>query len=276
MSIIRALIRDIKIATKESVYVPYLFEDNNTDHTKKEDSEYSVLAKPTIPGKARVVAEYMLPTLFEKNFGIIRVDARDEKWRRPDENWYFINGIMTTREVAQVNAQMLSRMFDKVITVLHNPTYGFGKDIGECILGRTFNRRSNVSFEAASIIAGSLRNEIPTKIIGHSQGGIITSNLIEHLKDFGLTQEQFQYLEVYTFAGAQDEMEDHAAHSEHFANEKDFVARIGIMRRDAHIAGPTYVRKSATGHLLNQHYLNAFRNGLYCNGESRLFSYLAS
>ena len=90
--------------------------------------------------------------------------------------------------------------------------------------------------------------------------------------------DKVRKLEVYTFANCADKMKyaftDSAGKSypfmEHFANERDLVARLGVLapcREEAgctavEIDGPVYERKGhgrlkrgAWGHLLNEHYL---------------------
>ena len=62
---------------------------------------------------------------------------------------------------------------------------------------------------------------------------------------------------------------------EHFANEQDVVARLGILSplRDGvdpliEIDGPVFEQKAAWGHLLNEHYLSPIDDYLY-PGERR-------
>ena len=57
---------------------------------------------------------------------------------------------------------------------------------------------------------------------------------------------------------------------EHFANERDVIARLGILSplRDGpealiEIDGPVFEQKAAWGHLLNEHYLTPIDDYLY-------------
>jgi hypothetical protein len=88
--------------------------------------------------------------------------------------------------------------------------------------------------------------------------------------DFAPLQEsQLAKLEIYCFATCASVMTHlhppqagrrAAPHIEHFGNEFDIVARLGMQapqasRRSIEIAGPRFVRPGAWGHLLNAHYL---------------------
>jgi hypothetical protein len=93
-------------------------------------------------------------------------------------------------------------------------------------------------------------------------------------------------LEVYTFANCADKMRYvhpsmQVPYMEHFANERDIVARLGVLsplrggpntqtevaRGNSEslieIDGPTFVQTGAWGHLLNEHYLMPIDDYLY-------------
>jgi pimeloyl-ACP methyl ester carboxylesterase len=93
-------------------------------------------------------------------------------------------------------------------------------------------------------------------------------------------------LEVYTFANCADRMgyvhpSLQVPYMEHFANERDIVARLGVLsplrggpnkRTEVasgnsesliEIDGPTFVQTGAWGHLLNEHYLMPIDDYLY-------------
>jgi hypothetical protein len=82
-----------------------------------------------------------------------------------------------------------------------------------------------------------------------------------------LTPAELARLEVYSFANCADNMHHSALwqdrpvpYIESFGNEKDIVARLGMLaKRPEHwgirIDGPRFVRAGAWGHLLNEHYL---------------------
>ena len=71
-------------------------------------------------------------------------------------------------------------------------------------------------------------------------------------------------LEIYTFANCADSMRQVVRRGrralpwlEHFANENDIVARLGVLSPNDKVVidGPRYVRRGAWGHLLNEHHL---------------------
>ncbi|KAG9062262.1 hypothetical protein KI688_006594 [Linnemannia hyalina] len=115
-------------------------------------------------------------------------------------------------------------------------------------------------------------------LIAHSQGGIIASQVIDHLL---ATEDDTSLgkLEVYTFGSAANHFngKEKLHHIEHFANKGDFVAQTGVLAYkplDRNRYDGQLYTNNATGHLLNAHYLRStFANGNEAVG-SRLASYL--
>lgn len=110
-------------------------------------------------------------------------------------------------------------------------------------------------------------------LIGHSQGGIIISMVLDMLYA-DLSSHDVEKLEIYTFGSAASHFNNPLSHTlplapctgvikhiEHYVNEEDLVPRWGVLRgaetspRNRY-AGNVFVRMGATGHLLNQHYLS--------------------
>ncbi len=185
---------------------------------------------------------------------------------------FFLNGICTDVNVWGINAKKIENLFRYPVYPLHNTTEGFFKDIVECIFGRTFNIEDNDTKLLYQALKKSLIERDKVILFAHSQGAIIASQLIEHLMKCG-EDELLKKLELYTFAGAMDEMPIGDYYAEHYANTLDYVARIGVLEYRMDIVGRLYIRQAA-GHLLNIHYLQPFKEGLFCQGTSRLFSYL--
>jgi len=91
----------------------------------------------------------------------------------------------------------------------------------------------------------------------------------------GDTYERLSKLEIYTFANCADRMRHvypsgKIPYMEHFANEMDLVARLGVLSPQRGIEGakisidgPVFERKGAWGHLLNEHYLAPIDDYLY-------------
>ncbi len=128
-------------------------------------------------------------------------------------------------------------------------------------------------------------------LIGHSQGGIIISLVIDQLFT-ELPTSCMAKLEIYTFGSAashfsnplvsmtsKNDANDLAlpsakvcfdrpsqprhviSHIEHYANEKDMVPRWGVLHcvqdvLNNRYAGSVFVRMGASGHLFNQHYMD--------------------
>ena len=114
---------------------------------------------------------------------------------------------------------------------------------------------------------------------------MLRNSLAQFLAEFtehGLSGafERLRKLEVYTFANCADRMRYvfpvmQVPYMEHFANECDVVARLGVLsplrsRGDAsvEIDGPVFEQKGAWGHLLNEHYLTAIDDHLG-SGDSK-------
>lgn len=186
------------------------------------------------------------------------------------EHWFFINGITTTKEVASINELALEELFEVEFSTLYNPTNGLVADLLECISERTFDNYSEISRVLYDKIDELLLEGKKVKIIAHSQGGIILNSLLKTLLNTG---KKFPNIEVYTFASAADEETVvPELYQEHFCNENDFVARMGMMLNNP--VGALYIKKDSNGHLLNRDYLEHFKEGKYCGGKSRLFKYI--
>jgi len=109
---------------------------------------------------------------------------------------------------------------------------------------------------------------------------ILRDNLAHSLFEFAkggpdAALERLSKLEIYTFANCADRMchvypSMEVPYMEHFANERDLVARLGILsplraktKPLIEIDGPMFVQKRAWGHLLNEHYLSSIDEYLY-------------
>ncbi|MDH3789089.1 MAG: hypothetical protein OES53_11060 [Xanthomonadales bacterium] len=121
----------------------------------------------------------------------------------------------------------------------------------------------------------SMMGEIETetqKILRNSLAHAL-SEFTKHGPEVAL--ERLGKLEIYTFANCADHMRYVIAgrqipYMEHFANEFDIVARLGILSplRDSgqpliEIDGPVFEQESGLGHLLNEHYLMPIDDYLY-------------
>ncbi|KAG6995830.1 hypothetical protein G7Y79_00041g077820 [Physcia stellaris] len=214
-------------------------------------------------------------------------DKTVERVRRfEDERWVFVNGCTVGHKGLQANVDLISATFGRPVIGIHNTTYGLPFDILECLIQRDFayntlDVRVAYDYVKACLCDPTVRKVI---LIGHSQGGIIISMVIDELlKD--LPQEVFGKVEIYTFGSAASHFnnplvsfpngfQDYPAssekekgkrcisHIEHYCNEYDMVSRWGALYNVASVldnrySGTVFVRMGATGHMFNQHYLTA-------------------
>ena len=125
------------------------------------------------------------------------------------------------------------------------------------------------------------------ELMGEVQTGtqkILRNNLAHSLSGFARggpekALDRLAKLEIYTFANCADKMRyvyptRQVPYMEHFANELDLVARLGILsplRGDSNtlieIDGPVFEHKASWGHLLNEHYLTPIDDYLYPGGQ---------
>jgi len=228
----------------------------------------------------------------------------DDKY--PREAWFFVNGIATNTDMAKMNCQYLHELFGRRIVGIQNPTDSILVDLLECAVGKRWKRSMSPAQNALDPISKALNDPDIHRVIliGHSQGTIISANILRSLvEDHGQTYVQpfdnMKKLEIYAFANCADSMEyiqdirseigHPVPYIENFANEHDLVARLGMLSPrkelwDIRIDGDMYVRKNGWGHLLNTHYLNGFDTkrsdyspfrSLTKNGATpRLFGYL--
>lgn len=201
-----------------------------------------------------------------------------------NESWYYINGIATTENEAILQKNVLEKMFEKNIDVIYNPTRGFLMDLAESIKERTFNKKTQITEDVSEKIKEDLMSGRKVVLIGHSQGGIIASGVVNNMIKDKDVKNYLTNLELYTFASAADKVSHHkelslrherlVPYSEHYVNEKDFVAQIGVgasIFREQ-ISGDIY-SVDAPGHFLVEHYLEHFKNGLYTK-DSKLYNYM--
>ncbi|WP_299017968.1 hypothetical protein [uncultured Photobacterium sp.] len=271
--------------------------DNPLEPFGAEGSELSVKYYLGENNYSRAIRSFFIdPTPFSKTNKIKALPAVNGTVNhKPNEKWFFLNGIGTNEDMASVNAKMLNKIFKRPITPLHNPTNGFKNDLLEVAKGRLLNMRTSIAESAKAHIKDELikmEKEITTAnagekstykivIIAHSQGGIIISNVVKLLIQDPECNSLLEHLEIYTFASAHDEYPSPwATHhkknfpfTEHFANDSDYVAEVGVLNNVNKTRGKIYV-KSGAGHLLNYHYLKDFNKGKYEGNDrgSRLYT----
>eukprot|EP01102_Stenamoeba_stenopodia_P013758 TRINITY_DN4500_c0_g1_i2.p1 TRINITY_DN4500_c0_g1~~TRINITY_DN4500_c0_g1_i2.p1 ORF type:complete len:764 (+),score=96.03 TRINITY_DN4500_c0_g1_i2:67-2358(+) len=204
--------------------------------------------------------------------------AHDDSMHRKhqDEKWFFINGSMSSRYTAHKNALRLSKLIRRPITLVYNPTQGIVTDLVKCLFSRTLHPIFP-ALAAHKLIEAAIMDKDVTRVsvVGHGQGCLISAEILKYItKDYKqreaseynnllITNKHLQKLEVYLFASPAAEVQsiNHKVHIEHFANESDFVALLGVLspiREELapNAADPRWVFiRNRNGHLLNEHYL---------------------
>lgn len=173
----------------------------------------------------------------------------------PTERWYFINGICTDQHWLQLNCQQLEAVFERPVVGIYNETNGIVVDIIESFAQRNLNFPTQAARDAADFIRQDIRKGVnKVVLIGHSQGGIIVSIVLQLLN----RNELAKLSAVFTFACAADEFPNPRPKGlviEHYANRNDLVAELGVLHFHQR---PTYQGRlfvaERGGHLLNTFY----------------------
>ncbi|CAK9785273.1 hypothetical protein CC85DRAFT_285337 [Cutaneotrichosporon oleaginosum] len=169
-----------------------------------------------------------------------RLVTSDQAVGTDTEAWFFVNGVMTTNSGAEDVAVRLHDLFKRPIVAVLNRSFGLWFDLLECMMQRdllltTSDIRQGYKTVRKAVLDPRRKRIV---IIGHSQGGIITSAWVDMLLT-DVPAELLARVEVYTFASAANHFSRPAAaadgrgqtfaHVEHFANENDFVAQFGVL-----------------------------------------------
>jgi hypothetical protein len=108
----------------------------------------------------------------------------------PTERWLFINGICTDKRMAQLNAEMLSQMFCRPLTILYNATDGWAFDLMESAVGKGWDgvteaAAANLDEVVAALLDPGVERVV---LIAHSQGTILAAVFLKALEE--LLQQQ--------------------------------------------------------------------------------------
>jgi hypothetical protein len=104
---------------------------------------------------------------------------------RPEEKWFFINGICTDERLARLNAETLAAAFVRPIVPLYNSTDSFVFDLAECAARKGFDTVTEaVSMNLLPLVEALCSARVKRVIlICHSQGRIIASIMIKWLDE---------------------------------------------------------------------------------------------
>jgi hypothetical protein len=157
----------------------------------------------SIPAIPRTPLEILPPLLagffYQPTVILQRPDQYGCYQSYPREKWFFINGIMTNDDVAQLNAAYLADLFHRPVTLIQNSTCGLVSDLAECALGKQWLRTTEAVKKAFPAIHAALKSEKDkVVIIAHSQGTIIASVVVQLLE--AITRPAPAHPEMAAFA----------------------------------------------------------------------------
>ncbi|KAL6302978.1 hypothetical protein BKA93DRAFT_735908 [Sparassis latifolia] len=215
--------------------------------------------------------------------------------KRDGEVWVFVNGVAVGKHWLKSNVNRLSETFRRRIIGVHNPTGGIIFDVIQCLIQRDFSYDTPDVRQSYAYLKTALLDQSVHKVVflAHSQGGIIASMALDWLYA-ELPAAALSKLEVYTFGCAANHFNNPARrashvhpydrqpngtsppaptnghtphdarivpHIEHYANGRDFVSRWGVLHFAAsacanRFAGRVFEQRGASGHQLDQHYLD--------------------
>jgi len=92
---------------------------------------------------------------------------------------FFVNGIATTPHWLGLNCTRLANHYGTACIGVFNPCYGLLLDLIECVVQRNFNIRTTIVRQTAERIQERLDAGEEVLLIGHSQGGIIVSLVVD-------------------------------------------------------------------------------------------------
>ncbi|MFC3153421.1 hypothetical protein ACFOEK_20440 [Litoribrevibacter euphylliae] len=110
-----------------------------------------------------------------------------------DEHWFFLNGIATNQAVAEMNSALISELFLRPVTVIHNQTDSVALDLLQCAIGKSFKTDPSLdesqtmtepAIKATVAILEALKDPARSKVVllCHSQGTIIAANVLRALQ----------------------------------------------------------------------------------------------
>jgi hypothetical protein len=248
-------------------------------------SEYAMFASSDVGRTARYLVDVVIPSVnrrppawlsrplrsvFFHETTIARAPDQTGSYDSfPDEEWFFINGILTDAGMAAWNANYLAEVFHRPFTIIQNATDGPISDLIECADEKAFGMNGEPVDVGFPELHRALKDPAKQRVIviAHSQGTLISAVMLRLLRliyerrgellsadgqadelgalrrrgvtleldDFeDVTTAELERLEIYCFANCASEMryvDPDAALPwiESFGNEHDLVARLGML-----------------------------------------------
>jgi len=212
--------------------------------------------------------KFLKPIIFGQNS---RYVANSQEIDQDGNCFIYINGILANEKLVMQNRMKLEKLLGRPINVIHNESHSLLMDLLEALIGKETEDLTEASTITLYTICRKLLDENIKKviIISYSQGTIIAAKLISSLDKLGLNKKIYlEKLEIYCFATCASKMcyiIEELPYMEHFANENDFVAKLGCnrpieLKDDICIDGKIFIRVNKSGHMFNSHYINDFSN----------------
>ncbi len=146
------------------------------------------LAAVTVPSFSRAAPPLVPPLIADLLFQPTEILQRPDNYNNftshPAEHWFFINGICTNSDLAQLNARCLTALFHRPITLIQNATDGALLDLDECSLGKEWFQNTESATAAFPAIYDALKDPAKKRVVVvcHSQGTIIMAVVLRGLK----------------------------------------------------------------------------------------------
>lgn len=201
------------------------------------------------------------------------------------ERWLFINGIAGEYHWTRLGCEKLAKWFGRDVEGVMNRGDGILWDLIECAGERTvsgartagsqsdFTRKTISSRVAQAHLVTQLMSALDDSkathvvIVAHSQGCLILRLALDELIAIGRTGPLKDKLCVFTFGNPSVDWERDSSsekqmlsgfvlRTEHFANEKDFVAKLGVLGEsgDKERYGMIFKNPKQAGHLFGAQY----------------------
>ncbi|KAL1618269.1 hypothetical protein SLS56_010633 [Neofusicoccum ribis] len=172
-----------------------------------------------------------------------------------DEKWFFVNGIGTELFWLHLACKKLAEHFKRDITGVFNRSEGILWDLIECAGERNIEGEAKAESQndmvqrtrSSRMAQNSLREQVETAlkdakekdrykrivVVAHSQGCLVLRLALQDLaKVLSLRETMRSRLCIFTFGNPSVEWNDTGVlHTEHFANQKDFVAQLGVVSK---------------------------------------------
>ncbi|KAL5335315.1 hypothetical protein BJX70DRAFT_401730 [Aspergillus crustosus] len=196
------------------------------------------------------------------------------------EEWFFINGIGGEPHWVKAACERLADHFGRQVTGVFNRSEGLLWDLVECSGERSptggqsdLVERTQSSKSAQNILKEKLKAATAKKVvlIAHSQGCLVTRLVLQELVNEE-NEDLLARLRVFTFGNPSYDWKFPIPLMEHFHNEKDFVAKLGIgsdARGDMY-DGTIFRNPSWPGHLFCAQY--SLDPGDYDTPDSKLLA----